>query len=130
MTIQDTSLSSDAFTALRNVIVSGVPSVPVYATYNDKLISKPQIVIQPFSISEELDRFNTIEGKKFLTGVVDVYASTGLLCDSTADKVRYAVKSNVPDGLQLIDYNEDADYSEEGGRKFFLKTFSFNFLRD
>jgi len=113
MAINDITLYTDVWTETRNILVAAAPFVTnsttasttaasINAAYNDKSLTKPQIVISPIDKDEDSFKFGSIEGRKIINIVIESYYSSSLGSDQLQQQVDYALKSIIPDGIDLI----------------------------
>ena len=148
MAISDDTLSSDVFTTIRAVIVASAPKITytdkasasktktasVYAQYNDKTPTSPQIIIIPADVSEDSWRFGGTEGKKLINVGIECYYKTTLGIDQLADTIEAAIKTAVENstitGMDLVGVSENYAFVDPSQMKFHLKTLTFTFDRE
>lgn len=140
--VSDQTLVSDVFSAVRTVLVNAslatttqtnpqtIATASIGASYNDKTPARPQVIIQPASVSEAEYKFGSRRGRQFINVVVGVYGPTTLAVDQLQDQTVYAVSENVFDGMELVGYTSDYSYFQLGENKYHTKTIVFNFDRD
>jgi len=129
MTINDSTLNTDVFKAVRSKLVSGLTNTSVKAAYDDSSPSRPQVVITPTSVSEDFDKFGGSEGKKMINVVILTYAQTPLALDTLTDSVKVLLKANDL-GLDLINIEEDYAFNISLEDKFHSKTLSVAYMRE
>lgn len=131
--VSDSTLSTDMFTAIRNIIVAKAPYVTnsttssttaasIVAQYADKQTNRPQIVIHPIMVEENTWKFGGFQGKKIINVVVDCYHSTSLGTDQLFDQVNDAMKTNIIDGVDLIGIASDIAFTNPNESKFHMKS--------
>lgn len=141
MAINDSTLDTDVYTAVRNIIVAAAPYVTNSATgstvaagiesvYNDKKTNKPQVIINPVENSEDNWRFGGTEGKKLINVFVDCYFTRGDGVDQVCQQIKTAVKGTNFDGMDLIGVTTNYAFPLNHENKLHLKTITFNFDRE
>jgi len=141
MTINNSSISVDVWTTLRNIIVASNPVVTnsqtgnttlasVRASYNDTEPTRPQIIIQPIGYDEAEFKFGTNVGRKFINVTVECYDKSTLGIDQLSDTVAYAIQNTTIDGIELVGLTTDYAFNSSNDQKFHLKTVTFSFDRE
>jgi len=141
MAINDSTISVDIFTEIRDKIVAGAPHVvnsstnattvaSINAVYNDRKTTKPQIVIQPISLDENTFRFGGTEGRKSINVNLECYYSTTLGVDQLSDSIKYILKNNDILGIDLVGVVTDYAFTNPAESKFHMKTMTFTYIRE
>ena len=130
MTINDSTLNTDIFKAIRSLLVSGLTNVSVNTSYSDKTPSRPQVVISSASPSETFDKFGGTEGRKNINIALMIYGQTPLAADTLSDQVKVLIKQNNINGIDLISMDEDTAFDINLEDKFHSKTLSITYLRE
>lgn len=135
MTISNSTLTSDVFTDIRTELVAASitaesTSASIYAAFNDKTPTRPQIVIQPISVQEALFRIGGTEGKKFINVIIDCYYKNTAGLDEMYDQVVETVKAASFDDIELIAISSDYAFNTSNEQKFHMKSITFTFDRE
>jgi hypothetical protein len=130
MTINDATIASDVFAAVKTKLVASLTSASVNAVYNDKNGGSNQVVITPAFINEGFDKFGGTEGKKAITVVIMMYHKNTLSLDALSDEVRVALKANDLLGIDLVSIDEDYAFNLSLEDKLHSKSFSCAYLRE
>ena len=133
MTINNDTLSSDVWTAIKNRVVSALSTESITASvessYNDKKLTKPLVVIDPVNINENSYYLNDNEGDKKIPVVVTVYSKTGLTMDTVADALIKHFKMDDVVGLAFTGYDTDNDFNYDYKNPQWAKTITLNYYR-
>jgi hypothetical protein len=141
MSISDATLSQDVWTSIRTRIVTANPTVvnsatgsttsaSVYASYNDKKATRPQIVIMPIQDDEDTFKFGGTEGRKSINVDIEIYHNTTEGIDQMSDTIKHALKQNDIDGIDLVSITTDYAFTNPDVTKYHLKTVTGTYLRE
>lgn len=132
MAITDSSLSRNVFTEVRSEVVTALSGtgVSVNATYNDKTSAGSQVVMEPPRMTENEFSFNSTEGKKAITVVIDIFSDSAQDLDTYEDLIRTRLKQDNISGISLNGYESDYDFTQSQEDKLHLKTLSVGYVRE
>lgn len=139
MAITDSTIDTELFIAVRTILVSAslsttsgttVTAAQIAASYNDKELSRPQVIIYPISDNEVKDKFGSNYGKRFLNIDIDCYANNTLKVDQLSQQIKSALSENVIDGVDLIGITTDYAFQQPGNNKYHLKNLTFTYQRE
>ena len=131
MTISDSTIRTDVWTAVKNKIVAAALGADVNGNYKDKLsVKKPQIVIAPINKDEAEFKFGSINGKKTINIFIDVYADTSLIADTLAQGIDNALVQNDIDGMDLIALSSDTAFVNPQEIKYKLVNLVYTYQRE
>jgi hypothetical protein len=142
MAISDTSLSVDVFNTVRSVLLNAsitvtngtattdTSSAGLYASFNDKNASRPQVIINPIMVDEDSYKFGSTRGKKFINITIDCFYKNTLGIDQMHDQVVNALSSTSIDGIDLVGVTTDVDFDSPGDQKYHRKSGTFTFTRE
>jgi hypothetical protein len=143
LTISDATIYTDVFTSVRSLLVS--TSNPIYVTnsttsattaagieavYNDKVPTKPIIVIIPPQKTESFNTFDSSQGKKFINITLECYYSTTLGIDQMAQQVEHILKTNPIAGIDLIGITSDYAFTDPNMSKYHMKSITVSYDRE
>ena len=131
MTISDSTIRTDVWTAVKNKIVAAALGADVNGNYKDKLsVKKPQIVIAPINKDEAEFKFGSINGKKTINIFIDVYADTSLIADTLSQGIDNALAQNDIDGMDLIALSSDTAFVNPQEIKYKLVNLVYTYQRE
>ena len=141
MAITDSTINSSVWTEVRSKIVAAAPYVTnsstsattaaaINAAYNDKIPTRPQIIIHPINMSEGEWKFGGNQGRKFIDIMVDCYYKNSLGIDQMADQVEDTLKTNEIAGIELVGITSDVAFDVSGENKYHLKSITFSYDRE
>jgi hypothetical protein len=142
MSISDATLSSDVWTAVKTLLVSATPTVTlggtspttytatIAASYNDKAIATPTIVVNPIDIDEQVIKFGNTRGTQVITVTMDCYYKNTLGVDQLADQVINALATTAIEGLPLSGWTTTTAWVNPNEAKYQLKTVVAAFRRE
>lgn len=132
MAITDSSIFRNLFTDVRARLVTALDGtgVSVNAVFNDKALTRPQVVLSPAVMTEDNFPFNDTEGTKAITMVVDIWAGTAKDMDTYSDTIITAIKANDIDGISLESVEVSYDFTQSQEDKLHLKTLSCGYVRE
>lgn len=133
MAINNSSIATDVFSSIRSLLTSTTISianealtatwtVPVNAQYNDKSLSRPQIVIPPITFNENNTRFSSTEGQKFISAIIECYAPNTLMIDQIENEVISRIKNNPFSEMELVGLTTQYAFNLNEDQKYHLKT--------
>lgn len=137
MTISDSTLATDVWDDVRSALVAASIVTTVGATttaanitnvYPDKVITKPQIVINPIQNSREFS-FGSTYGKSVINVVIECYSDKTIAVDQLRNQVNAALLANNIAGINLIETSEDYAFNSPGENKMHLVTLVFTYER-
>jgi len=141
MAVTDINLSTDMYSEIRSILVSANPIVTnssssattaasIYAEYNDKTMTRPQIVLH--SVSPELKawKFGDTTPSKFVTVIIDCYYTNSLGIDQLYDQVVYALENNRVDNLELVGITSDIAFNVASNNKYQMKSVILTYDRE
>jgi hypothetical protein len=139
--VSDSTLSTDVFTAIRNVLVASAPYITnsttsatsaatINAVYNDKEPQRPQITINPVTFDESEWKFGSIHGHKMINVNIDCYASNTLGVDQLFDQVSASLKGTVIDGMEMVAIASDYGFSSASDAKYHVKSMTLTYDRE
>ena len=135
MAISDSTLNSNVWTEVKNIIVAATPKVgtkvaSVKASYNDESTSKPIIILYPAETSEDQYKFGSPYGKRFINVTVECIYKNTTGIDELADTVETAIRTATIDGMELVAVSSDYAFVNPNESKFHLKSITFTFDRE
>ena len=136
MTISNSTFYTDLYTAVRNILlVASLETTlgdnpEVLGSYNDKKVTRPQVIIEPAEISEARYKFGSNEGKKFVNLSISIYASKRKFVNELAQQVEVAMKGTDLDDLALVAMDIDNAFVNPNEAKYHLTTLTFTFDRE
>jgi hypothetical protein len=132
--IDDKSFRTSLWTSVKNNILSTLTeetiTASVEASYNDKKLAKPIIVIDPVIVSEGGFSFGGVNGRRGVTAPVHIYAGTGYEVDTLGELLVHGFKARPIQGLVLSTIEDSYDYEEVSGNKVHLLSLSMGFIRE
>lgn len=137
--MEDRTLSTDMWTAIRASIVAVAPTITdgstvktasIKASYNDEETNKPQIIIYPVSPDETKDNFGSDFGSYTIDVRIDCRYSTSIAIDQLRDQVSYALSTTYIPGVELVRVSSDSDFAEVGDAKYHINVISATYTRD
>ena len=141
MAVTDANIYTSVWSEVRTLLVaanlvvtnsttSQTTLASVNASFNDKNLSKPQVVIQPIDKDEAAFKFGSYEGKKMINVFVDCYASQSQQIDSLAEQVESYLKLNIINGVELVGITCNNGVSINNDSKYFLKSITLSYDRE
>lgn len=121
------------WTAMKTLIVNTLATAgvtaSVEATYNDKKLSKPLVVISPVNDSEDSYSFGGEQGNKNIPVVVTIYSSSSLSMDTIKDLLVTEFKKDSIVGAHFIGYDTDYDFNYDYKNPVHAKTITVNYIK-
>lgn len=142
MTISNDTLDGDVFSEIRTILVAAAPSVidslasptvvsaAINATFNDKQLTTPQIVINPIELDESNFKFGGVQGRKMVNAEIECYARIGDYMDQLASQVRRTMLSNTLSGMDIIGITSDRGVTEANDAQWQRKSLMFSYMRE
>ena len=145
MAINDSTLSTDVWTTMKTVILAAAPYITNSSTaattvagietaYNDKAVTKPQIIINPIEKGEGEYKFGSRYGKRDINVTVDCYYKNTLGTDQLSDQVeeakKLALEAGTILGIDLYAISTDQAFVDPNQSKFQMKSVTFSFRRE
>jgi len=141
MSISDTTLSVDVFSAIRTALVASaikiteetggatktVSIVPAYVNDNK---TKPQIAINPIIAEKRLDKFGGTKGRQFINVTVDCFYTSTRGIEQMSDQIVASIEGTTFDGMELVGWTSDAGFSDPNFGQYFVKSITFTFDRE
>jgi len=133
MTINDNTLSTDMYTAVRTLLVNAnlqttnsttgvTTNASVLAAYNDKSPNRPQVIIVPMTKSEDTFFLGSTEGNKIINIPIECYGKNTLEIDQLSDQIETALKLNNIVGVNLNEINSNYTFQLSNEQKYQQKT--------
>ena len=142
MAISNDTLDSDVFSEIRTILVAAAPSIidslatptvvsaAINATFNDKQITTPQVVINPIELDESMFKFGSVQGRKIVNAEIECYARISDYIDQLAGQVRRVMLNNTLSGMDIIGITSDSGVTEANDAKWQRKSLVFSYMRE
>jgi len=142
MTINDSTFYTDLYSAVRTVLVGASLTVTnsttaatkvasVLASYNDKQLTSPQVIIEPIDKSEgPRYKFGSNEGRKVINVTVSAYYKSTLGVDQLKEQIEVAMKANEFDELMLVGIGVDNAFMNPNEAKYHSSSITFTYDRE
>lgn len=139
--VTDTTLNTDVWTDIKNVLVaasivatvtetSTTYAANISAAFNDKRLSRPQVVVYPIRYDETKNKFSDNYGKQMVNVTVECWSDMPKLMDQVANQVSSALSATTIGDMELTGISVDTAFNSPGQNKVFLKTLTFHYLRE
>lgn len=141
MSISDTTISVDVFSAVREALVASAIKITqenggatktasVTPTYLNDRKTVPQVVISPIVIDKRLDKFGGTKGRQFISVTVEcVYTDTRGI-EQMSDQVVASIEGVTFDGMELVGWTSDSSFVDPNFGQYHVKSITFTFDRE
>jgi len=142
MAISNATFYTDLYSAVRTVLVNasltitnsttaGTKSASVLASYNDKQLTSPQVIIEPIDKSEgPRYKFGSNEGRKVVNVTVTAYYKNTLGVDQLKEQIEVAMKANEFDDLMLNGISVADAFINPNEAKYHFSSLTFTYDRE
>lgn len=144
MAISDSTLFTDVWSEIRSIIVGATPYITnsstsatalasVEAAYNDKFLTRPQVIIPPIEKGSSDYKFGENLGKRLINVIVECYGTKSLYSDQLIQQVDFALASTVPTELELIGTVSNGSFESIGSdpkSKLFGQSMTFTYTKE
>jgi hypothetical protein len=104
-------------------------TVTVAASYNDNLLTRPSIVIEPMNSDDGKRRFGGSSKEEMINVVLSCYAPTTLAVDQISGAVG-SLFDTTDIGVELVGISKDYSFGEFNQNKFHTKTITLHYRRE
>lgn len=141
MAITDATLDTSVWEEVRSLLVANAPYITnpstsetttanIRASFKDEKTARPQIVIHPINYDESGWTFNSREGKKMISVVIDCYGSASVYADQLYQQVAHILKHNDIAGIELVGVVNDVALNLSQNNKYHMKSGTFTYDRE